>query len=180
MDARIIIYEKKEMDQNSRQHTPQDLPSKQTITVIPCGCVDIFWGHHVWPIPKHCQMKGFVWKYFASIIRWWWFVFMFAIENASNCYIPVIYPPFSHTHTKSKLSKCQVAALFRTRPWIRMMGLHGFSFSTVPVSPGHSLSVCEQNVGFTMGERPQQMRRLDLWPVKNPLAASAFWSILYC
>ena len=91
---------KMEMDQNSRQHTPQDLPSKQTITVIPCGCVDIFWGHHVWPIPKHCQMKGFVWKYFASIIRWWWFVFMFAIENASNCYIPVIYPPFSHTHTQ--------------------------------------------------------------------------------
>lgn len=25
---------------------------------------------------------------------------MFAIENASNCYIPVIYPPFSHTHKK--------------------------------------------------------------------------------
>ena len=105
------------------------------------------------PSQNIAKWKGLSENTLPSIIRW--FVFMFAIKNASTCYIPVIYPPFSHTHTPKKQAE-------------QMPG--GGSLQSPPADPDGGLARIW----------PQQMRRLDLWPVKNPVAASAFWSILYC
>ena len=94
------------------------------------------------PSQNIAKWKGLSENTLPSIIRW--FVFMFAIKNASTCYIPVIYPPFSHTHTPKKQAE-------------QMPG--GGSLQSPPADPDGGLARIW----------PQQMRRLDLWKIQLQL-----------